>query len=99
MVALAKSAVSADGEDRPAVSAVISATCARLRLAGTFDAVIALFHVVSYQTTEHDLRATFATAARHLNPGGVLLFDVWHGPAVLAQQPEQPNEESRRRSH
>jgi SAM-dependent methyltransferase len=54
----------------------------------TFDAVIALFHVVSYQTTEADLTATFATAARHLAPGGVFLFDVWHGPAVLSQRPE-----------
>ncbi|MFZ3310952.1 MAG: class I SAM-dependent methyltransferase [Xanthobacteraceae bacterium] len=55
----------------------------------SFDAVIALFHVVSYQVTDDDLRAIFATAARHLHPGGVFLFDVWHGPAVLAQPPEQ----------
>jgi SAM-dependent methyltransferase len=55
----------------------------------TFDAVIALFHVVSYQTTDDDLQATFATAARHLLSGGVFLFDVWHGPAVLMQRPEQ----------
>lgn len=55
----------------------------------SFDAVIALFHVVSYQTSDADLRATFATAARHLAPGGAFLFDVWHGPAVLAQRPER----------
>jgi SAM-dependent methyltransferase len=60
-----------------------------VRLERSFDAVIALFHVVSYQTTDDDLRATFATAARHLAPGGVFLFDVWHGPAVLLQRPEQ----------
>jgi SAM-dependent methyltransferase len=54
-----------------------------------FDAVIALFHVVSYQTTDEDLRAMFATASRHLLPGGIFLFDVWHGPAVLAQRPER----------
>lgn len=53
----------------------------------TFDAVIALFHVVSYQTTDDDLQATFASAARHLSAGGVFLFDVWHGPAVEAQNP------------
>jgi SAM-dependent methyltransferase len=53
-----------------------------------FDAVIALFHVVSYQTTEDDLAATFTAAARHLAPGGAFLFDVWHGPAVLAQRPD-----------
>jgi SAM-dependent methyltransferase len=52
-----------------------------------FDAVISLFHVISYQTENEDLEAGFATAAAHLAPGGVFLFDVWHGPAVLTQQP------------
>jgi len=60
-----------------------------VRLERTFDAVIALFHVVSYQTTNSDLHATFAVASHHLASGGVFLFDVWHGPAVLAQQPER----------
>jgi SAM-dependent methyltransferase len=53
-----------------------------------FDAVIALFHVVCYQTTDDDLQAIFATAARHLASGGIFLFDVWHGPAVLTQRPQ-----------
>jgi SAM-dependent methyltransferase len=61
----------------------------QVRLERTFDAVIALFHVVSYQTTNSDLNATFAVASRHLVSGGVFLFDVWHGPAVLAERPEQ----------
>lgn len=60
----------------------------QLDLGRTFDAVISLFHVISYQTTDAALQAAFAVAARHLKPGGVFLFDVWHGPAVLAQQPE-----------
>jgi SAM-dependent methyltransferase len=60
-----------------------------LSLERTFDAVIALFHVVSYQTTNSDLDATFAVASNHVAPGGVFLFDVWHGPAVLEQRPEQ----------
>lgn len=54
-----------------------------------FDAVTALFHVVSYQTSDADLAATFAAAARHLSPGAPFVFDVWHGPAVEAQPPEQ----------
>jgi SAM-dependent methyltransferase len=58
-------------------------------LGRTFDAVIALFHVISYQTTNEDLRAAFSVAARHLAPGGVFLFDVWHGPAVLTERPTQ----------
>lgn len=56
---------------------------------GTFDAVIALFHVMSYQTKDEDLQAAFCVAADRLKPGGVFLFDVWHGPAVLAQRPSE----------
>ncbi|MHB8843608.1 MAG: class I SAM-dependent DNA methyltransferase [Nitrospirota bacterium] len=59
-----------------------------VRLSGTFDAVISLFHVVSYQTTDADLAAAVSTAKHHLNAGGVFLFDCWHGPAVQAQRPE-----------
>ena len=58
-----------------------------VRLGRHFDAVISLFHVVSYQTTDDDAAAIFATAAEHLRPGGLFLFDVWYGPAVLAQRP------------
>jgi SAM-dependent methyltransferase len=53
----------------------------------TFDAVIALFHVISYQTTNEDVLAAFGTARAHLNAGGVFIFDVWYGPAVLTQRP------------
>lgn len=52
-----------------------------------FDAVISLFHVASYQTGNHDISAMFATAAEHLNPGGLFIFDFWYGPAVLTDRP------------
>lgn len=52
-----------------------------------FDAVLSLFHVMSYQTTNADLRAAFATARAHLVPGGVFFFDFWYGPAVLSDRP------------
>lgn len=58
------------------------------RLGEVYDCVISLFHVVSYQTTNRDLAAAFETAAAHLAPGGLFLFDFWYGPAVLAQRPE-----------
>jgi SAM-dependent methyltransferase len=54
-------------------------------LGRTFDAVISLFHVISYQTTNQSLQAAFQVATDHLAPGGLFLFDVWHGPAVLSQ--------------
>jgi len=53
----------------------------------TFDAVISLFHVVSYQISNSDALQTFATAAKHLAAGGIFFFDVWHGPAVLTERP------------
>ncbi len=58
-----------------------------VRVPEKFDAVISLFHVISYQTSNDDLDAAFATARAHLAPGGVFLFDVWYGPAVLTDRP------------
>lgn len=54
----------------------------------TYDAVISLFHVMSYQVTNDDLSAMYDTAAIHLAKGGLFLFDYWYGPAVLTQIPE-----------
>jgi len=59
-----------------------------VRLDQTFDVVISLFHVMSYQVTNEDLKAAFATANAHLKPGGVFIFDCWYGPAVLTIGPE-----------
>ncbi len=53
----------------------------------TFDAVVSLFHVASYQVTEEALDAMFKTVRRHLAGDGVALFDFWYGPAVLADPP------------
>lgn len=58
-----------------------------VRLGRRFNAVISLFHVMSYQTSNADLAAAFATARAHLLPGGVFVFDCWYGPAVLRQWP------------
>jgi SAM-dependent methyltransferase len=57
------------------------------RIAGEFNAILSLFHVASYQTTNQDLAAMFGTAAAHLKPGGIFLFDCWFGPAVLTDRP------------
>jgi 2-polyprenyl-3-methyl-5-hydroxy-6-metoxy-1,4-benzoquinol methylase len=59
-----------------------------LRLGRQYDVVAALFHVLSYQTSAEDLRQTLATAREHLAPGGVFLFDFWHGPGVLSDPPK-----------
>jgi SAM-dependent methyltransferase len=59
----------------------------QVRLNQKFDVVISLFHVISYQTTNQDLLAAFATAKAHLKEGGIFIFDVWYGPAVLTDPP------------
>jgi SAM-dependent methyltransferase len=59
-----------------------------VRTGQTYDVAISLFHVMSYQSTNSDLKAAFETAAVHLSPGGLFLFDFWYGPAVLTQRPE-----------
>jgi SAM-dependent methyltransferase len=58
-----------------------------VRLARSFDAVVALFHVASYQVGNDGLRALFETAREHLVPGGLFVFDAWYGPAVLTDPP------------
>lgn len=58
-----------------------------LRIGRSFDAVVSLFHVMSYQLTNSDIRAAVNTAAAHLAPEGLFLFDFWNGPAVLIDPP------------
>jgi len=65
----------------------MTADICELRLQRTFDAVISVFHVMSYLTDNAGLRAAFQTAGEHLVPGGVFIFDCWYGPAVLTQLP------------
>jgi SAM-dependent methyltransferase len=58
-----------------------------VRLNKQFDAVISLFHVMSYQVTNKDLLDAFTTARTHLKPGGIFVFDCWYGPTVLTDKP------------
>jgi SAM-dependent methyltransferase len=53
----------------------------------SFDAVLSLFHVISYQTSNADLLAVFARASEHLKSNGLFIFDFWYSPAVYAQKP------------
>ena len=52
-----------------------------------YDAVISLFHVMSYQNTNDDILKALQSARTALNSGGILLFDVWYGPGVLSDKP------------
>lgn len=59
-----------------------------VRTGDTYEAVISLFHVMSYQISNADLEDAFETATVHLKPGGLFLFDFWYGPSVLTQKAE-----------
>jgi SAM-dependent methyltransferase len=57
------------------------------RLGRQFDAVVALFHVISYQISNDDFVAALVTAKTHLRERGVFVFDCWYGPGVLTDPP------------
>lgn len=52
-----------------------------------YDAVISLFHVMSYQNRNEDILNAFKTARKCLDKEGIFLFDVWYGPGVLTDLP------------
>lgn len=54
-----------------------------------FDAVLMMFAVLGYQLENPDALSALRTARRHLRSGGLLIFDVWYGPAVLHQRPSE----------
>ncbi|MGV3765451.1 MAG: class I SAM-dependent DNA methyltransferase [Chitinophagaceae bacterium] len=58
-----------------------------VRLNKKFDAVVSLFHVISYQNSNQDIADMLQTAAAHLETGGTFIFDCWYGPAVLTDPP------------
>jgi SAM-dependent methyltransferase len=60
-----------------------------LELGETFDAVLMMFAVLSYQVSNADAQAALASARRHLRRGGLFFADLWYGPAVLRQRPAE----------
>jgi SAM-dependent methyltransferase len=54
-----------------------------------FDAVIMMFAVISYLSTNESLMAGLKNIFQHLKPGGLFLADFWYGPGVLMDNPTQ----------
>ena len=52
-----------------------------------FDAALLLFAVLGYLSENEDILQALAAVRRHLRPGGLLVFDIWYGPAVLHERP------------
>lgn len=53
-----------------------------------FDAAVAMFAVMGYQTSNKDFENTLISVHKHLSSGGLFVFDVWFGPAVLMEKPQ-----------
>lgn len=53
-----------------------------------FDAAIMMFAVLGYQHNNEDVCAALERARAHIFDGGLLIFDLWYGPAVLGLRPE-----------
>jgi len=56
-----------------------------------FDNVVSLFHVMSYINSNNDLNKVFSNVSRHINKGGLFIFDVWYSPAVYSIKPSKKN--------
>jgi len=56
-------------------------------LSRRFDACISMFAVLSFQLSNNAFQRVLRQIRRHLVPGGLLIADVWYGPAILVKQP------------
>jgi SAM-dependent methyltransferase len=63
-----------------------------------YDLCLSMFAVMGYLTSNQDFLSGLHTARAHLRPGGLFIFDVWYGPAVLSQRPEPRLQESEKGS-
>ena len=87
MIAVAASKLSVDYKTNADSLDFVSGDIRSIRLNKKFDAVVSLFHVMCYQTSNADLKQAFKTAANHLSTGGIFVFDFWYGPGVLHDLP------------
>lgn len=88
MLSVAKDQASSFGRPEYNSPSFLSGDIREVRLGQTFDVIVSLFHVMSYQSTNEDLQKTFETASVHLEPNGIFIFDCWYGPGVLADKPK-----------
>lgn len=55
----------------------------------SFDVSLMMFAVLGYQLENRQVLTALQTARKHLRSGGLFIFDVWYGPAVLRQGPSE----------
>ena len=66
---------------------IIEGDILKISIGTDFDAVLALFHVLSYQISNESIISAFKSAASHMTKDGIFIFDVWYTPAVHHQKP------------
>jgi SAM-dependent methyltransferase len=52
-----------------------------------FEAALMMFNVLGYMATNDDLTAALNCVRENLAPGGTFIFDIWYGPAIVANPP------------
>jgi SAM-dependent methyltransferase len=57
-------------------------------LSRRFDACIAMFAVMGYIVKNSEIVTALSNVKAHLKPGGLFVFDVWNGLAVMRTLPE-----------
>ena len=67
----------------------VEADARDFELGERFSVVLMMFTVLGYLHEQTDILSAFARVRAHLEPGGLFIFDIWNGLAVLAQGPEQ----------
>ena len=83
MLAIARNKAETEGVNIEFVHGDIT----KINLNKKFDAVISMFAVMSYQTTNAAIASVCKLARECIVPGGLFMFDCWHGPAVLMDKP------------
>jgi SAM-dependent methyltransferase len=76
-------------EDRNRQIEFLKGNIQQLDLKRRFDAVLAMFNVLGYQTTNEEIENTLRSVRKHLKLGGLFICDVWFGPAVLNVKPSE----------
>jgi 2-polyprenyl-3-methyl-5-hydroxy-6-metoxy-1,4-benzoquinol methylase len=58
-------------------------------ISGSVDVLVSLFHVFNYLQNYEELDMAFKTCRKLIKEKGVLIFDCWHGAALLRDIPIQ----------
>ena len=65
----------------------VNGNCLNTEIGKDFDIALALFHVLSYQTSDDQVISMLKNAHRQLKTGGFFILDFWYAPAVWNIRP------------